>query len=71
MKSYSSQEVLKILPAGWYEVNCVGSYHQFKHPVKTGLLFRQPLHSSKISRQEMESHEKSRTQFLSGCNISR
>lgn len=21
---------------GWYEVNCVGSHHQFKHPTKPG-----------------------------------
>ena len=21
---------------GWYEVNCVGSHHQFRHPVKKG-----------------------------------
>ena len=37
MRSYSSREVLKILKAdGWYEVNCVGDHHQFKHPVKPG-----------------------------------
>lgn len=37
MKSYSSREVLKILKAdGWYEVNVVGSHHQFKHPNKKG-----------------------------------
>ena len=37
MKSYSSRDVLKILKAdGWYEVNVVGSHHQFKHPVKKG-----------------------------------
>ncbi|HEB5000173.1 TPA: type II toxin-antitoxin system HicA family toxin [Clostridioides difficile] len=37
MKSYSSREILKILIAdGWYEVNCVGDHHQFKHPVKKG-----------------------------------
>lgn len=37
MKSYSSREVLKILKDdGWYEVNCVGSHHQFKHPSKSG-----------------------------------
>lgn len=37
MKSYSSREVIKILKAdGWYEVNCVGSHHQFKHPTKKG-----------------------------------
>ncbi len=37
MKSYSSREIIKILKAdGWYEVNVVGSHHQFKHPVKKG-----------------------------------
>ncbi len=37
MKSYSSKEVLKMLKAdGWYEVNVVGSHHQFKHPTKKG-----------------------------------
>ena len=37
MKSYSSREVLKMLKDdGWYEVNCVGDHHQFKHPTKPG-----------------------------------
>ena len=37
MKSYSSREIIKILKAdGWYEVNVVGSHHQFKHPTKKG-----------------------------------
>ncbi len=37
MKSYSSREVIQMLKAdGWYEVNVVGSHHQFKHPTKTG-----------------------------------
>ncbi|HBF0499189.1 TPA: type II toxin-antitoxin system HicA family toxin [Clostridioides difficile] len=37
MKSYSSREILKILSSdGWYEVNCVGDHHQFKHPTKKG-----------------------------------
>lgn len=37
MKSYSSKEVIKMLKAdGWYEVNVVGSHHQFKHPTKPG-----------------------------------
>ena len=37
MKSYSSREVVKLLKAdGWYEVNVVGSHHQFKHPFKKG-----------------------------------
>ena len=37
MKSYSSRDVITILrDDGWYEVNCEGSHHQFKHPVKKG-----------------------------------
>lgn len=37
MKSYSSREVIQMLKAdGWYEVNVVGSHHQFKHPTKKG-----------------------------------
>lgn len=37
MKSYSSREVIaRLLADGWYEVNCVGSHHQFKHPTKSG-----------------------------------
>lgn len=37
MKSYSSREVLQALLAdGWFEVNVVGSHHQFKHPAKKG-----------------------------------
>ena len=37
MKSYSSREVLRILKNdGWYEVNCSGDHHQFKHPTKKG-----------------------------------
>ena len=37
MKRYSSREVIAALRAdGWYEVNVVGSHHQFKHPTKKG-----------------------------------
>ena len=37
MKSYSSREVIQLLKAdGWFEVNVVGSHHQFKHPTKKG-----------------------------------
>ena len=37
MKSYSSRDVIKILKAdGWYEINCTGDHHQFKHPIKKG-----------------------------------
>lgn len=37
LKSYSSREVIAALLAdGWYEVNCVGSHHQYKHPSKPG-----------------------------------
>lgn len=34
---YSSKQIIKQLEEdGWYEVSCVGSHHQFKHPVKPG-----------------------------------
>lgn len=37
MKSYSSREVIQMLKTdGWYEINCVGDHHQFKHPSKKG-----------------------------------
>ena len=37
MKSYSSREVIaRLLEDGWYEVNCVGSHRQYKHPTKPG-----------------------------------
>ena len=37
MKSFSSREVISILKEdGWYEVNVVGSHHQYKHPTKKG-----------------------------------
>ena len=37
MKTYSSREVIKLLTEdGWYEVNVVGSHHQFKHAIKPG-----------------------------------
>ena len=37
MKGYSSREVIAILKKdGWYEVNVVGSHHQYKHPTKKG-----------------------------------
>jgi predicted RNA binding protein YcfA (HicA-like mRNA interferase family) len=37
MKSFSSHEVISILKKdGWFEVDCVGSHHQFKHPEKKG-----------------------------------
>ncbi|MCL2772027.1 MAG: type II toxin-antitoxin system HicA family toxin [Oscillospiraceae bacterium] len=37
MKSYSSREVIRILEQdGWYEVACVGSHHQFRHPTQKG-----------------------------------
>lgn len=43
MKSYSSREVFKILKAdGWYEVNCAGDHHQFKHPSKKGHVTTHP-----------------------------
>lgn len=37
MKSYSSREVIQALKAdGWFEVDVVGSHHQYKHPSKSG-----------------------------------
>lgn len=37
MRQWSSREVIAALKAdGWYEVNCEGSHHQFKHPTKKG-----------------------------------
>lgn len=37
MKSYSSREVIQALKHdGWFEVNVVGSHHQYKHPFKKG-----------------------------------
>lgn len=37
MKSYTSKEVIKaLLKDGWYEVNVVGSHHQYKHLTKKG-----------------------------------
>lgn len=37
MKGYSSREIISQLKAdGWYEVNCEGDHHQFKHPTKKG-----------------------------------
>lgn len=37
MKQWSSREVIAALKQdGWYEVNCEGSHHQFKHPTKKG-----------------------------------
>lgn len=37
MRPYSSREVIALLKAdGWYEVHCVGSHHQYKHPTKPG-----------------------------------
>ncbi|WP_288167833.1 type II toxin-antitoxin system HicA family toxin [Ruminococcus sp. CAG:379] len=37
MKSFSSRDIIRQLIAdGWYEVNCAGDHHQFKHPSKKG-----------------------------------
>ena len=37
MNSYSSRDVIRILrDDGWYEVNCEGDHHQFKHHTKPG-----------------------------------
>ena len=32
-----SRTIIRMLKEdGWYEVNCAGSHHQFRHPVKKG-----------------------------------
>nr|DAI69215.1 MAG TPA: putative RNA binding protein [Bacteriophage sp.] len=58
MKSYSSREVTKMLLAdGWYEVNVVGSHHQFKHPTKPGrVTVKSPCKN--IPRKTLDSIEK-------------
>lgn len=58
MKSYSSREVIqKLLEDGWYEVNVVGSHHQFKHPTKPGLTtVKDP--DKDIPRKTLDSIEK-------------
>ena len=60
MKSYSSREVISMLKNdGWYEVNCVGDHHQYKHPVKSGkVTIRHPvkqLHINDIKSIEKQS----------------
>lgn len=35
MRQWSGREVIMALKRdGWYEVNCEGSHHQFRHPTK-------------------------------------
>lgn len=37
MPSISSRDIIKkLIKDGWYEVNCVGDHHQFKHSTKKG-----------------------------------
>ena len=37
MKSYTSRELIKLITKdGWFEVDCNGSHHQYKHPTKSG-----------------------------------
>lgn len=37
MRQWSGREVIaELYRDGWYEVNCEGSHHQFKHPTKPG-----------------------------------
>ncbi len=39
MSSYSGKDIIRALEQdGWFEVRCSGSHHQFKHPVKKGLV---------------------------------
>jgi predicted RNA binding protein YcfA (HicA-like mRNA interferase family) len=52
------KDVLKILKAdGWYEVNVVGSHHQFKHPVKKGRVTLKPPDKD-IPRKTLDSIER-------------
>ena len=32
----SKKIIRALLDDGWFEVNCEGSHHQFRHPVKKG-----------------------------------
>ena len=58
MRSYSSREVLKrLLDDGWYEIDCVGDHHQFKHPVKKGkVTLRHPVKD--LSIRDLKSIER-------------
>lgn len=58
MKRYSSREVLKmLLDDGWYEVDCVGDHHQFKHPKKPGkVTLRHPVKD--LSIRDLKSIER-------------
>ena len=58
MKSYSSREIIKLLlKDGWYEVNIVGSHHQYKHPSKKGrVTVKHP--DKDIPRKTLDSIEK-------------
>ena len=58
MKSYSSRDVLRMLLAdGWFEVNCVGDHHQFKHPTKPGrVTVRHPVKDMRV--RDLKSIEK-------------
>jgi len=58
MKGYSSRAILKRLQDdGWYEVNCEGDHHQFKHPTKCGkVTLRHPVKD--LSIRDIKSIEK-------------
>ena len=58
MRSYSSREVLKrLLDDGWYEIDCVGDHHQFKHPEKKGkVTLRHPVKD--LSIRDLKSIER-------------
>lgn len=37
MINYTSRELIKMITdKGWYEVDCEGSHHQYKHPTIKG-----------------------------------
>ena len=58
MKRYSSKDVLKMLKAdGWFEVNCEGDHHQFKHSTKPGkVTLRHPVKD--LSVRDLKSIER-------------
>lgn len=58
MRTWSSREVIAALKAdGWYEVNCEGSHHQFRHPTKKGrTTVRHP--TKAIPRKTLDSIER-------------
>ncbi len=58
MRQWSGREVIAELQRdGWYEVNCEGSHHQFKHPTKPGRVTVKALCKA-IPRKTLDSIER-------------